>query len=55
MEVLKECSFRPKINKVSKSIDDNNKKRKIKIGELVDSEGFGMGIGGLATFAHKEI
>ena len=41
-EELKECSFRPKINELSKSIDSKNnmkKKKMIKIGDLVgDSE-----------------
>lgn len=32
---MKECSFRPKINNLSKCIDYENKKKKIKIGELL--------------------
>ncbi len=33
---MKECSFRPKINNLSKSID-RNKKEKIKISHLLDN------------------
>ncbi len=55
MEVLQECSFRPKINRVSKIIDENCKKRKVRIGELVDREGMGMGMKGLEMFGYKTI
>ena len=56
MKVLHECSFRPKINRVSKSIDENCKRRKIKIGELIEGQTTGMmGSKGLETFAYKTI
>lgn len=51
MELLQECSFKPKINNVSKSIDDN--KKKIRIGDLIDQGVAGARMSSSSFFAPK--